>query len=517
MTSGIGAPDDFAHGEHGNADSGAWGKEGRRSVNFLAFDLGAESGRAILGSFQSGILDISEIHRFSNEPVAGNGELHWDALRLLHEIKKTFDSSLRVKIESVGVDTWGVDFALLGERGSLIENPYHYRDGRTRGIMEEVFSRVPREKIYSITGIQFLPFNTLYQLYAAAGATPKLIDAAEALVTIPDLLNFWLSGRRVSEYTNATTTQFVDAATGAWAKELLDELDLPSRLLQPIVKPGTIIGALQNDISGTFAGTPVVAPACHDTGSAVAAVSATKPSAYLSSGTWSLLGAEISAPVITAKARDLNFTNEGGVCGTIRLLKNIGGLWLLQSCRRCWASSGRNYSYEELMHSAEDNRNGFVSLFDPDHPDFLNPDSMPSAINEYCRRTGQPVPSGPPAYTRAILESLAFKYRMVLESLEEITSMRFEEIRIMGGGSKNRMLNQFTANATGRPVVAGPAEATALGNIAMQMLATGAVTSLSEARQIIDRSFPVEKFEPAGNDLWTVQYKRFRDYAQNAV
>jgi rhamnulokinase len=485
-------------------------------MNFLAFDLGAESGRAILGRLQSGILDINEIYRFPNEPVHYMGELHWDALRLWHEIKKTFESSLHVKLESVGIDTWGVDFALLGERGKLIENPYHYRDVRTHGVMEEVFLRVPREKIYSITGVQFLPFNTLYQLYAAMRATPKLIDSAEALVTIPDLLNYWLSGHLVSEYTNATTTQFVDARTGAWATDLLGELDLPSRLLQPIVKPATVIGKLQNNASSAFAGTPVVAPACHDTGSAVAAVSSTKPSAFLSSGTWSLLGAEVPAPVITNRAHELNFTNEGGVCGTIRLLKNIGGMWLLQSCRRCWATSGQNYSYEELMDAAADNRNGFVSLFDPDHPDFLNPDNMLSAIEAYCRRTGQPAPSGPPAYARAILESLAFKYRMVLESLEEISGIRFEEIRIMGGGSKNRLLNRFTADATGRPVVAGPAEATALGNIAMQMLATGAVTSLSEARQIIDRSFPVVRFEPSASDLWNAQYKRFREYLQNA-
>jgi rhamnulokinase len=330
------------------------------------------------------------------------------------------------------------------------------------------------------------------------------------------LLNYWLSGHLVSEYTNATTTQFVDARTGAWATDLLGELDLPSRLLQPIVKPATVIGELQNDVSSAFAGTPVVAPACHDTGSAVAAVSSTKPSAFLSSGTWSLLGAEVPAPVITNSARDLNFTNEGGVCGTIRLLKNIGGLWPLQSCRRCWAASGQNYSYEELINAAADNHNFFVSLFDPDHRDFLNPQNMLSAINEYCRRTGQPAPSGPSAYARAILESLAFKYRIVLESLEEISGIRFEEIRIMGGGSKNRLLNQFTADATGRPVIAGPAEATALGNIAMQMLATGAVTSLSEARRIIDRSFPVVRFEPSASDLWNAQYKRFREYSQNA-
>jgi rhamnulokinase len=406
-----------------------------------------------------------------------------------------------------------VDYALLGEKYKLLENPYHYRDARTEGVMDTVAARVPREKIYGITGIQFLPFNTLYQFYAARQSTPKLIDAAEALVTIPDLLNYWLSGTLVSEYTNATTTQFLDATSRNWATGLLGQLDLPSRLLQPIVKPGTVIGALKSDVSAARAGTPIVAPACHDTGSAFAAVSASSKSAFLSSGTWSLLGAEMPAPVITPKARDLNFTNEGGVCDTIRLLKNISGLWLLQSCRRAWSASGQNFTYEELLDAAADRRHAFGSLFDPDCPAFLNPENMVAAITEYCRKTGQPAPSGPPAFTRAILESLAFKYRMVLDSLEEIAGIRFEEIRIMGGGSKNRLLNQFTADATGRAVVAGPAEATALGNIAMQMLATGAVSSLAEARRIIDRSFPVERFEPSAADQWDAQYARFQSYA----
>lgn len=303
-------------------------------MNYLAFDLGAESGRAILGQLRSGLLDVSEIYRFPNEPVQYRGELHWDILRLWHEMKKALESPSLPKLDSVGVDTWGVDFALLGERGNLIENPFHYRDARTEGIMDAVFALAPRENIYDITGIQFLPFNTLYQFYAACLSTPRLINAAEALVTIPDLLNFWLSGSLVSEYTNATTTQFVDARTGAWATGLLKELDLPSRLLKTIVKPGTVIGKLRSAVSSTLEGTPVVAPACHDTGSAVAAISASGESAFLSSGTWSLLGAELPAPVITPRARDLNFTNEGGVCGTIRLLKNIGGFWLLQSCRR---------------------------------------------------------------------------------------------------------------------------------------------------------------------------------------
>jgi rhamnulokinase len=480
-------------------------------VNYLAFDLGAESGRAILGRYESGVLDIREISRFPNEPVRCRGELRWDILRLWHEMKKTFESSSLTRIESVGVDTWGVDFALIGEKGNLLENPYHYRDARTEGVMDAVFARLSRDAIYSITGIQFLPFNTLYQFYAACRSTPRLIQSADALVTIPDLLNYWMSGNLVSEYTNATTTQLVDARTRTWAPALLDKLDLPSRLLKQIVNPGTVIGKLGSAVSSRFSGTPVTAPACHDTGSAVAAVSASGRSAFLSSGTWSLLGAEIPDPIITPRARELNFTNEGGVCGTIRLLKNIGGLWLLQSCRRCWANSGKDFSYQELMDAAEESP-GFISLFDPDHESFLNPENMLDAISGYCRHTGQKIPSNPPAFTRAILESLAFKYRSVLESLEELTGIRFDDIRIMGGGSKNRLLNQFTADATGRRVLAGPAEATALGNIAMQMLATGAAASLVEARQIIERSFPVEVFEPSKADLWESPYQRFKAF-----
>ena len=482
--------------------------------HFLAYDLGAESGRAILGSLRSGILDIKEAYRFPNEPVLIGKSLRWDILRLWVEMKRALDGLPIGKLDSIGVDTWGVDYALIGERGDLLENPYHYRDRRTDGIMDEVFQRVTRDTIYSFTGIQFMPLNTLYQFYAACRSTPRLIEAADALLTIPDLLNYWLSGRMVSEYTDATTTQFVDAGTRTWATKLLEALQLPTRLLMPIVEPGTIIGRLKDDVSKVLAGTPVVAPACHDTGSAFAAVSNTGRSAILSSGTWSLLGAELRAPGITPRARALNFTNEGGVCGTIRLLKNIGGLWLLQSCRRSWAAAGREYSYEELMKAAEDERSSFRSLFDPDDQAFLHPEDMTAAIAQVCLKTGQPAPQTPPEFTRAILESLAFKYRAVVDSLEELSGIRFEEIRIIGGGSRNRLLNQFTADATGRAVVAGPVEATALGNIAMQMLATGAVSSLTEARQIIDRSFPVERFEPRDAGRWEIEYNRFQPYLE---
>jgi rhamnulokinase len=478
--------------------------------SFLAFDLGAESGRAMLGRLRDGVLELTELHRFLNEPVRTHDALQWDILRLWHEMRRALERAPDATVESVGVDTWGCDCALVGERGNLLENPYHYRDTRTDGIMEAVCQRVSADRIYEITGIQFLPFNTLYQLYAACSATPRLIDAAARVCTVPDLLNYWLTGELAAEYTNATTTQFVDARKRAWATDLLSELGIPTRLLPPIIEPGRILGRLLADVSNTLAGVPVVAPACHDTGSAVASVAAGGHSAFLSSGTWSLLGTEVSAPVITARARELNFTNEGGVCGTTRLLKNIGGLWLLQGCRRSWAEAGRTFEYEELLQAAAEEPRGFHALVDPDHPSFLHPRSMVAAIDDYCRQTGQPVPDGPPTYVRTVLESLAFKYRVVVESLEELTGTPLTDIRIVGGGSRNALLNQFTADATGRTVIAGPVEATALGNVIMQMVATGAAASLDEARQIVARSFPVQRFEPQATDTWDAQYRRFK-------
>lgn len=480
------------------------------TARFLAFDLGAESGRAMVGTLDRGILGLREIHRFSNEPIRLNGSLQWDILHLWEEMRRTLDDHGGARLDSVGVDSWGVDYALIGERGNLLENPYHYRDRRTNGAMEAVFERVSRERIYAVTGIQFLPFNTIYQLYAACRATPSLVDAARALVTIPDLLNYWLTGALTSEYTVATTTQCIDARTRTWATRMLDQIGLPTRLLQPLVEPGTTIGTLQSSVSAIYAGTPVVVPACHDTASAVASVSASGNTAFLSSGTWSLLGTELREPLITSRALALNFTNEGGVCGTTRLLKNIGGLWLLQSCQRHWKSQGRDLPYDALVAGAADERWAFRSLIDPDYPPLLNPANMPATIAEYCRATSQPEPEEPAAFVRAILESLAFKYRAVLESLEELTGRRFDEIRIVGGGSRNRLLKQWTADATGRTVAAGPAEATALGNIALQMIAAGTVGSLSEARAVIERSFPVERFEPIDADRWDAEYRRFQ-------
>jgi rhamnulokinase len=487
------------------------------SAHFLAIDLGAESGRVMLGRLQRGILSLEEVCRFPNQPIRQQQTLRWDIDRLWSEIRRGLDRTSNSPIESVGVDTWGCDYALLDERGNLLENPYHYRDTRTVGVMEAVWQRVSRDRIYSITGIQFLVFNTLYQLYAACQSTPDVIAAARAFGTIPDLLNYWLTGELRAEFTMATTTQFVGATTRNWATGLLDDLDIPTRLLPPIVEPGTVLGSMKSNVCAALAGTPVVAPASHDTGSAVASVLDGEKTAFISSGTWSLLGTELPAPVISAKARDFNFTNEGGVCGTTRLLRNIGGLWLLQACRRSWANAGLELGYDTLLAAASDEPHAFQSLVDPDHRGFFQPLDMVRAISDYCRQTDQRVPDGPAAFARGILESLALKYRLVLESLEDVTGRRFEEIRIVGGGSRNRLLNQFTADATGRTVIAGPVEATALGNIAMQMLATGAVSSLREARQIIANSFPTERFEPRNVERWNAHYPRFQEYVEAPI
>ena len=487
------------------------------NASYLAFDLGAESGRVMAGRLRSGVLDLREIHRFPNEPVQEGTSLRWNLPQLWSEMRKGLDRARSdgMAVESIGVDTWGCDYGLLDTRGELVGNPYHYRDARTDGVMEEVLARVSRTRIYDITGIQFLPFNTIYQLVAARRA-PRELAAAASFGTIPDILNHQLCGVLRAEFTNATTTQMVDAKKRTWALELLRALDVPTDILPPLVEPGTVLGALKVSACAALAGTPVVLPACHDTGSAVAAAPMTPTRAYLSSGTWSLLGVEVPEPVITTRALEANFTNEGGVFGTTRLLKNVAGLWLLQACRRAWARDGREYGYPELMAAAADDRPAFASLFDPDDPRFLHPPDMLQAIADYCRGTGQREPDTPGSYVRAILESLALKYRMVLDTLEELTGVRIAEIQIIGGGSQNRLLNQFTADATGRPLVAGPVEATALGNVAVQMVATGAVRSITEARQVIERSFPVERVEPLAPDRWREHDRRFKQYVELA-
>jgi rhamnulokinase len=483
---------------------------------YLAFDLGAESGRAVLGRLQADNLTIEELHRFANEPVQYNGELHWDMPRLYFEIQKGLARAVSTagpRLSGIGLDTWGVDYALLGENGALLENPFHYRDSRTSGMVERVCALVSREEIYHQTGIQFMEFNTLYQLYAGFQKTPKLYGLAEKLLMVPDLLNFWLTGGPSCEFTIATTTQFYNPRQQGWATELLQKLGLPTHFLLPLVQPGTVVGRLAAPLaSETGAGAvPVIAPACHDTGSAFSAVPSAEESVFISSGTWSVMGAEVTQPVINPAALRLNFTNEGGVCGTFRLSKNVMGLWLLQGCRREWRSRGRDWSYGELVQLARA-KPGWRSLVDPDHASFQRFASMPEAIARFCRMTEQPEPEDAAAYTRAILESLALKYRYVLEALEQLTGKAGKEIHIVGGGAKNQLLNQLTADATGCRVFAGPTEATALGNIGMQMLGTGAAGSLAEVREVIARSYPPEVYEPRETGKWQEVYKRFKEY-----
>ena len=482
---------------------------------YLAFDFGAESGRAVLAHLHSGVVTTEEVYRFPNEPVEYSGSLHWDAPRLWLEVRKTLSRLEEVELSGIGVDAWGVDYALLGERGELLLNPYHYRDRRTDGVMEQVFQKVSREEIYRDTGIQFMQINTLYQLFAARRDTPELLKSARTLLTIPDLFHYWLTGNAVCEFTNATTTQMVNAERRAWSRSLMQRLDLPAGLPAEIVEPGTMVGRLSEQIASNTAlrDTPVIAPATHDTGSAVAAVVARDGTAFLSSGTWSLLGTELDTPLINDEAMRLNFTNEGGICGTTRFLKNVMGLWMLQCCRTSWLSHGQVYDYRELMELAW-REPEFAHLVDPDDESFLHPADMPKAIDNFCAKTQQSSPQTPGAYARTVLESLAFRYRQVIADLERLTNKPIRQIRIIGGGSKNRLLNQFTADATGRAVLAGPVEATALGNVGMQILATGAASSLAEVRVMVDRSFPTEIFEPRETDKWERHVARFQHYTE---
>lgn len=484
------------------------------TINFLALDLGAASGRAVIGRFDGERLALEEVHRFSNGPVRIHDSLHWDVLRLFTEIKNGLAKSIQdhgPELASIGLDTWGVDFALLDKQGALIGNAYHYRDNRTAGMVEGAFRRVPHEEIFAQTGIQFMQINTLYQLLAMVVQESPQLTIADTLLMMPDLFNYWLTGRKVSERTIASTSQCLNPQTGDWTRSLVEKLSIPSHIFPEIVKPGTVLGELLPAIADeTGAGhVSVVAPGCHDTASAVAAVPAESSNyAYLSSGTWSLMGVEVAEPIINARSRDYNFTNEGGVCDTIRLLKNITGLWLIQECRRTWASQGEELSYDEITQLAEA-APPFVAIIDPDAKEFLAPGDMPARIREYCAHTGQEIPDSKGSIARTALESLALKYRWVIERLEELLGYRLEILHIVGGGTQNQLLNQFAADAIGRPVVTGPVEATAAGNVLLQMLALGHIASLAEGRDLIRRSFEMETYRPRETDAWGEAYDRF--------
>ncbi|MCS6978186.1 MAG: rhamnulokinase [Gemmatales bacterium] len=480
----------------------------------LAFDLGAESGRAIVASFDGARLDLDVVHRFRNGPVRVLDHLYWDVLRLFEEMKE----GCRLAVgkhgvpASLGVDTWGVDFALLGRGDVLLGNPRHYRDPHTEGILEEAFRRVPRETIFRQTGIQFMRINSLFQLLALQRDRSPILEAAQHLLFMPDLFHFWFCGEKRNEYTDASTSQFLDPVTRTWAMQLWTDFQLPSGILGTLIEPGTRLGFLRNSVKqeiGVAEEIPVVVPATHDTAAAVAAVPARgRDWCYLSSGTWSLMGVETPRPVIDDRTLRYNFTNEGGVNGTTRLLKNIMGLWLVQECRRAWEREGRSYSYDDLVRMAEETppRGPVV---DPDDAAFLLPEHMPAAIAAFCRRTGQAEPQTPGAVIRCALESLALKYRWVLERLEELTGNRIQTIHIVGGGSQNRLLNQLTADVCNRLVLAGPVEATAAGNAVTQLMGLGELKSLEEAREIVRNSWPLATFEPKESQAWDKAYDHF--------
>lgn len=485
-----------------------------RSKAFLAFDMGAESGRAIVGSFDGSRVELEEVHRFSNDPVRIGGTLYWDILRLFHETKKGLAAALQRygdSIVSIGMDTWGVDFGLLDKAGQLLSNPVHYRDARTDGMLEEAFRVMPRSEVFRNTGIQIMQINTLYQLLAMKRAGSPLLEIADRLLFIPGLLSYFYTGVQSSDSTAASTSQLYDPTTGTWSDALLSAFGIPSDILPQIVDPGTVIGELLPAIGQeTGAGSlKVVTPGGHDTACAVASVPAQGTDyIYISCGTWSLMGIETDSPVIDDLTADLNFTNEGGVCQTIRLLKNIAGLWPVQECRRAFEREGVPLDYDEITRQASA-APALVSFIDPDDGAFLNPPDMPAAIQQFCRQTGQPVPQTRGEIVRAALEGLALKYRYVADRLEAIAGRRLGTIHMVGGGIKNRLLCRMAADASGRRVVAGPSEATAIGNTLMQAMAMGEIGSLSELRAVVRNSFETEVFDPSDSAAWDDAYGRF--------
>ena len=466
----------------------------------IAIDLGATSGRVMNVAFDGAQLQLSEIHRFPNIPVKTPLSLHWDVLRLWHEITNGIEAVDQPA--SIGLDCWGVDYALLDSAGELLANPYHYRDPRTNGAMDWVFERMPRREIFARTGIQFMPLNALFQLAAGIRDGSPLLDHAASMLTIADLFNYWLTGSIACEFTEATTMQLYNPALADWDHEIMEAIGIPTRLLTPIVQPGVKIGA--------YNGIDVILPACHDTGSAVVAMPSTSENAaYLSSGTWSLLGLELDEPIISDAAYEANVTNEGGYGGTWRLLKNIMGLWVVDQCRAAWKAAGADYSFAQLTAMVE-SAAPFKAFIDPDDPSFLPPGDMPARIVDYCRRSGQPPPENDAEVMATVYVSLAYKYRYVLELLIDVAGQEVDQLHIIGGGSQNALLNQMTANAIGRPVIAGPAEATATGNAIVQLIAIGELGSVAEARAMLSCGRDLIRFEPQNTAAWDDNYERFR-------
>ncbi len=487
-----------------------------KTYKFLAFDFGASSGRAMLAKFDGEKITLEEKHRFANDPVLVNGGFHWDALRLFHEIKQGIlkcQNSGDGDIDGIGIDTWGVDYGLLDENDKLLGNPYHYRDTRTDGMFDEAFNLVAKEEIYNKTGIAFNWFNTLFQLLAAKLSNDVALKNAKTLLFMPDLFNFFLTGVKKNEYTIASTSQMFDSKTHTWATELLDKMGLPTDIFADIIYPGNLVGTLRPELSEELGvgEIPVFAVASHDTGSAVASVpvEGDEDFIYISSGTWSLMGVELKEPNITADALKYNFTNEGGVNKTVRFLKNIMGLWLIQESKRQWEREGEVLSFNELEAQANA-ATPFESFIDPDYPAFQTPGNMPKRIREYCEKTGQKVPETKGEIIRCIAQSLAFKYRETVEGMEDVTGKKYNVINIVGGGIKDKMICQFTANATKRTVSTGPVEATSIGNVIVQGIACGAIADLAEGRKVVRNSFDIAKYTPVDSPAWDNAYETWK-------
>ena len=487
-------------------------------ADFLALDFGASSARAIAGKLIKKKLEFQEIYRFKTGATNILGSLHWDILNFYNEIKKALRiQAKKSSLKSLGIDTWGVDFVLLDKNGHLVSKPFHYRDHRTDGIMDVIFKDVPKEDIFNITGIQFMQLNSLFQLYSMKRDNSPLLKDADTFLMIADFFNYLFTGKKVCEYTNASTTQLLDLQTKEWSDDLIKAFNFPQKIFPEIVAPGTKLGNVLPIISketGINKDLTVIAPATHDTGSAIAAVpSKEKDFIYISSGTWALLGTELDSPNISEKALRYNFTNEGGVFKTIRFLKNITGFWLLQECKRVWEEkSGVKNSFSQLTKEAiKPEIKPFSFLIYPDHHDFLNPDDMPATIQNYCKKTGQQIPNKKGEFVRCILESIAFRYREVCDNLKEITGKSYNSIHIIGGGAQNSVLSQFTANINNLNVITGPIEATAIGNLLLQAYGMDEIKSLTHLREIVRNSIKIREYNPENISFWNDGYIKYKE------
>lgn len=478
----------------------------------LAFDFGASSGRAIIGSFDGEKITLKEVHRFTNDPVDLGGTLYWDVLRLFYEIKQGIvKAKIAGGFDSIGIDTWGVDFGLIDKNGRLLENPVHYRDKRTSGLVEESFKSVPRQKMYDITGIQFMELNTLFQLISLKKQRPEMLERADKMLFMPDLLAYFLTGKMCSEYSIASTSQLIDINTRTWSKELLDAFGIKESLFAPLTEPGTQLGNLSKEICEECGveSVPVISVCGHDTQSAITAVPCESGDfAFLSSGTWSLFGTELQKPIVNETSLKINITNEGGFGGTTGFLKNIIGLWLIQESRRQWQREGKDYSYADLEKLAL-SEEPFKCFIDPDAPEFVPQGNIPERVREFCRKTGQYVPESVGEIMRCIYESLAMKYRMTFEKLCECTGKDYPVIHVIGGGTKDGLLCRMTASSCGKTVKAGPIEATVMGNVAVQLMSDGTIGSISEARKAVAASESLKTYEPENTDEWIKAYEGF--------